>query len=75
MKKKVSKNDIKIPPQKPLTKEEKFVCELTWGGIPAESDFAVQTFLFKEKMQEFKNEKFQELWEYEISKSKNKTVH
>lgn len=38
--------------KKPLTKFEKEVCELTWGGIPVDVDFIRNSELFKQKFKE-----------------------
>ncbi len=38
-----------------LTKEEKFVCEMTWGGVPVDIDWVRNSKLFGEHMKKFKN--------------------
>lgn len=56
--------------EKPLSKKEKFVCELTWGNIPVEINWARSSPLFNAKIKEFETGKYKELYEYE-NKSQN----
>jgi hypothetical protein len=35
--------------EKPLTKDEKFICELLWGCIPTDVAFVRNSKLFQEK--------------------------
>lgn len=39
---------------KPLTKFEKFICEMTWGCIPVDIDFIRNSKLFQSKLKETK---------------------
>lgn len=41
--------------EKPLTKDEKYVSELTWGGIPCDISFIRNSNLFKTKMKEYES--------------------
>ncbi len=38
------------PLDKPLSKTEKMVCELTWGGVPTDVAFVRNSNLFKENL-------------------------
>ncbi len=40
---------------KALNKVEVFVAEMTWGGVPVDTNFVRESSLFKEKMKEFKS--------------------
>lgn len=51
-----------------LTKIEKFICEITWGNIPDDITFIRESKLFKEKMSEFEEGKYKDLFEMENRK-------
>ncbi len=53
---------------KEFSKKEKFVCELTWGSIPLDKEWARQTILFQNKMKEFEAGNFKYLWDNENKK-------
>ncbi len=53
---------------KPLTKEEKFVCEMTWGGVPVDTDYVRESKLFNEYMKKFKNGDYKEIFNNENKK-------
>lgn len=44
------------------TKEEKFVCEITWGGRPIDSVWAKETGIFKANMNKFLNGDYKDLY-------------
>lgn len=50
---------------KGFSKIEKFVCELCWGSVPVDTEWARQTGLFKQKLKEFEAGNFKELWQQE----------
>jgi len=41
-----------------MNKQEKFVCELTFGGIPVDIQWVKNSKLFQENMQKFKEGQF-----------------
>lgn len=51
-----------------LTKIEKFICEIAWGNIPDDITWIRESKLFKEKMQEFEEGKYKDLFEMENRK-------
>ena len=56
---------------KGLSKIEKFVCEITWGNIPQDTNWIRNSKLFIGKMKEFEEGKFKELFEQEIKNKNN----
>ncbi len=66
-----SQNSIKDKENfKNLSKEEKFVSEITWGGIPEDFQTLSERELYQMRLEAFNSGTFKELWEYELSKSK-----
>ena len=57
--------------EKALNKKEKFVCEITWGNVPADIKWVRNSKLFIGKMQEFDEGKYKELFEQELKQNKN----
>lgn len=51
-----------------LSKKEKFVCEMIWGGILVDIDFVRNSSLFKDGLNRFEKNEFRKFWEDEIWK-------
>lgn len=60
--------------KKQLNKEEKFVCEITWGGVPLDTAFVRESKLFQANFKEFKSGKWSELYKSEINNQKSITM-
>lgn len=45
-----------------LTKEQVFVCEITWGCVPVDTEFVLNSNLFKENWGLFKIGNFNHLY-------------
>lgn len=46
-----------------LTKIEKFVCEIIWGGVPTDVAFVRSSKMFIQAIKNFENGKWRELYE------------
>ena len=57
---------------KALSKEERFVCEMLWGGIPAEVLWVRNSKMFMEGVNRFDRGEWKSLFDYEISQLKKK---
>lgn len=55
----------KMKEQKPLTKKEKFACEITWGNVPVDITWIRNSKLFIETLKEVEEGKYTELWQLE----------
>lgn len=50
---------------KSLNRGERFVCEITWGGVPVDIAFVRESKLFQVNFEEFKSGKWSELYKSE----------
>jgi hypothetical protein len=48
-----------------MNREEKFVCEMIWGGVPLDQEWAKGTNIFQRAMRDFKNGKWNDLFNSE----------
>jgi hypothetical protein len=61
-----------------MNKKEIFICQLAFGGYPVKPEDqkrAMGGALYLAKEKEFESGIYQDLWEYEIKKSKEKKKH
>ena len=65
------KEDGTSPNIKALNKGERFVCEITWGGVPTDVSFVRESKLFQSRLEEFKSGKWSELYKSETPKQIN----
>lgn len=49
---------------KPFNKDEKFVCEMLWGGVPVDVGWARETKMFQEGMKKFAEGYWKEVLTY-----------
>jgi hypothetical protein len=45
-----------------LSKKERFLCEIIWGGIPSDVDFVLNSTLFKQSLASFNNGKWLDIY-------------
>ena len=59
--------------EKALNKTERFVCEMTMGGVPLDVEFIRKSKLFEENMKIFNTGVWNELFEWQVEyENKNK---
>lgn len=51
--------------KKSLTKKERFVCTMIWGGVPLDVQWVRRTEIFKNGMKRFESGKWKKLHNYE----------
>lgn len=56
--------------EKSLNKEEKFVCEIIWGGIPVDTVFVRNSKFFQESYRMFREREKIKVWKelYDVRK-------
>ena len=51
--------------EKALNKEERFVCEMVWGGVPKEANTIRDSRFFQDGMTRHQNGEWEDLWKQE----------
>jgi len=57
--------------EKALNKEERFVCEMVWGGVPTEAKVARDSRFFQDGMTRHQNGEWKDLWKQETHREYN----
>tara|TARA_R110000868_G_scaffold76573_2_gene220068 strand:- start:11381 stop:11767 length:387 start_codon:yes stop_codon:yes gene_type:complete len=53
---------------KALNKEERFVCEMVWGGVTLEANSVRDSRFFQDGMTRFQNDEWKDLWKQETNR-------
>lgn len=64
------KNDDK---SKPLTKIERFVCEMVWGNVPLDVVWVRESTIFKQGTKRFNDGEWKEIFDREMKSQKQKS--